>query len=222
MTGVLALVGGGEWTEGCTFDSELLEVSGSDEVALLATASAFERPERLVAQATEWFEGLGGKVVEIPVYTRGDALSEDNVAAIRSARFVYMVGASPMHLRAVLKDSPSYEALLAAHDAGAVLAGSAAGAAVLCDPMVDPRGGALTVGLGMVDSVAVIPRFNTWSHEKIHRTVTLTRPGQVLVGIPEKTALIRDGDGTWRSAGVGEVPVFVDGHPGSLSDLPGH
>lgn len=220
MTGVLALVGGGEWTEGCTFDSELLALSGSDEVAVLATASAFERPDLVVDRATSWFGGLGAKVGEVPVYTRADAFAEENVTAIRSAKFIYMAGSSPMHLRAVLKDSPLYEALLAAHGAGAVLAGSAAGASVLCDPMVDPRGGALTVGLGMVDSVAVIPRFNTWSSEKIHRTVTLTRPGQVLVGIPESTALIRDGEGTWRYAGVGDVSVFVDGHPGSLSDLP--
>ena len=32
--------------------------------------------------------------------------------------------------------------------------------------------------------------------------------------------LIRDPDGSWRSAGAGEVAVFVDGQPQSLSVLP--
>lgn len=220
MTGILALVGGGEWSQGCDFDAELLVASGGTEVTVLPTAAAFERPELLVERATEWFASLGATVREVPVYNRGDALVAENIAAVRGARFLYMAGGSPMHLRAVLKDTPLYEAMVEAHRQGAVLAGSAAGADVLCDPMVDTRGGALTVGLGLVPGVAVIPRFDTWSQEKIRRTVTLTRPGQVLVGVPETTALIRDPDGTWRSSGKASVTVYVDGQIGTLADLP--
>ena len=57
-------------------------------------------------------------------------------------------GGSPMHLRSVLKGSAVLAALREAWRGGAVVAGSSAGAMVLTDPMVDPRGGALTVGLG--------------------------------------------------------------------------
>lgn len=220
MTGMLALIGGGEWADGCTFDSELLAVSGGTEVVVLPTASAFERPELLVERARTWFDGLGATVREVPVLTRGDGLVAENLDAIRAARFIYLAGASPMHLRAVLKDSPLFEAVVKAHEGGAVLAGSAAGADVLCDPMVDTRGGALTVGLGVVPGVAVIPRINHWSEEKVRRTVALTRPGMVLVGLPEATALIREPGGAWRTAGVGEVTVYVDGRPGTLEDLP--
>ena len=49
--GILALVGGGEWTEGCSFDAELLAASGGTEVLVLPTAAAYEKPERVVVAA---------------------------------------------------------------------------------------------------------------------------------------------------------------------------
>ena len=62
--GMLALVGGGEWQPGCSFDAEFLAASGSDEVLVLPTAAAYEHPERLVVRAGEWFapaRGQGGR-----------------------------------------------------------------------------------------------------------------------------------------------------------------
>ena len=88
------------------------------------------------------------------------------------ARFIYLGGGSPLHLRSVLKDSPAWRALVEAWQDGAVVAGSSAGAMVLGDPMVDPRG-ALTLGLGLVGHLAVLPHYDTWSEEKAHRTVQL-------------------------------------------------
>ena len=49
--GILALVGGGEWQEGCDFDADLLAASGSEHVLVLPTAGAYEHPERLVVRA---------------------------------------------------------------------------------------------------------------------------------------------------------------------------
>jgi cyanophycinase len=219
MSGTLALVGGGEFTDGCDFDRGLLATSGSDEVVLVPTAAAFENPSHVVERARVWFSSLGATTREVPVFTRGDGLREENLEVVRAARFVYLPGGSPMHLRSVLKDSPLYDALLAVHHSGGVLAGSGAGADVLCDPMVDTRGGAFTVGLGLVPGLAVIPRVNTWSHDKVHRTVELAPAGVAVVGVPEATALIRDREG-WRCQGVGECVVYRDGVAADLSALP--
>jgi cyanophycinase len=136
-------------------------------------------------------------------------------AAVRGARFVYIAGGSPLHLKSVLKGSATFEALREAWADGAVVAGSAAGAMVLTDPMVDPRGGALTVGLGLVDQLAVVPQYgdeNEDAHgQKMERTVALAPAGLPVVGIPERTALIRDGGGTWSYEGASPPVVFLDG-----------
>ena len=58
-----------------------------------------------------------------------------------------------------------------------MLAGSGAGAMVLCDPMVDPRGGAFTLGLGLVAQMAGRARADTWSEDKLHRTLQLAPAG---------------------------------------------
>jgi cyanophycinase len=219
MSGVVALVGGGEWRDGCTFDRALLDAAGTTDVLVLPTAAAYEHPERAVQTAADWFATLGAKATGLDVLRRPDADDDANAEAVRAARFLYLAGGSPLHLRSVLKESKVWDALVAAWQDGAVVAGSSAGAMVLTDPMVDPRGGAFTLGLGLIEQLAVIPHFNSWSPDKAHRTVALAAKGLAVVGIPEQTAVIRDADGTWRADGVGEVTVYLDGQTGGVELL---
>jgi cyanophycinase len=213
------LVGGGEWQASCTFDGLLLEQSGTDEVLILPTAAAFEHPEKCVETAKEHFAGLGGRAEGLMVLHRTEAEDQANADAVRASRFIYLSGGSAMHLRSVLYGSPLWDALLEAWHAGAVLAGSSAGAMVLCNPMVDPRGGAFTVGLGLLVEMAVIPHHDT-SPDKTKRTLTLAPKGLPVVAIEEQTALIREPDGSWRVEGAGQAVVFVDGQEADLAALP--
>jgi len=217
--GPLALVGGAEWQQGCTFDAGLLAASGGTDVLVLPTAAAYEHPERAVAGAARYFEGLGAKAQGLMVVGRVDAEDIANAAIVREARFIYFGGGSPLHLRSVLKDSKVWQAIEEAWHDGAVVAGSSAGAMALCDPMIDPRGGALTLGLGLVERVAVVPHANTWSPEKAHRTFSLATGGLRIAAIDERTALLRDPDGRWRTEGAGTVVIYVDGKPTGLEAL---
>ncbi len=220
MSGVLALVGGGEWRTGCTFDAGLLAASGGDEVLILPTAAAYEHPERAVEQAERHFAGLGGRARGLMVLRREDANDEANAAAVAESRFVYLSGGSSMHLRSVLKDSAVWDALVAAWHGGAVLAGSSAGAMVLGDPLVDPRGGAFTLGLGLLAPLAVIPHHDTWSPEKARRTIHLGPAGVALLAIDEETAAIADPATGWRVEGAGTAVVFRNGTRAALDALP--
>lgn len=219
MTGLLALVGGAEFTAACDFDRELLDASGGREVVVLPTGAAYEHPEHLVERARGWFAEMGASVRPLEVLRRPDAMADANARAVRDARFVYVAGHSPMHLRSVLMQSPVWDALVATWHSGAVVAGSVAGAQCLCDPMVDPRGGAFTVGLGLVRGVAVIPEHDTWSDEALHRTRVLSTEGLVLFGVDRGTAVIRDPDGSWRRVGAGEVTVHRSAEAGTLDQI---
>jgi len=100
-----------------------------------------------------------------------------------------------------------YEALVAAYHGGAAVAASGAGATLLCDPMVDPRGGAYTVGLGLVRNLAVFPYHGTAADHLRARSIDLLPKGATLVGIDEQTALVRR-DGNWTVTGIGDVTVY--------------
>jgi len=218
--GELALVGGSEWTPGCeSFDSELLRAAGSPEVVVLPTAAAYWHPERAVETASSYFSTLGASVKPCMVLRRSDAEDRSNAGTVRAARFVYLAGGSVLHLRSVLKASPLWDALVEAWLGGATVAGSSAGAMVLGDTMVDPRGGALTLGLGLLPQLAVLPHASTWSEEKTHRTVRLASRGLRIAAVDERTALIRDPDGQWCRAGQGEVTIWLDGRPVGLKAL---
>jgi cyanophycinase-like exopeptidase len=137
VTGALALVGGAEWTDGCDVDAELLRASGVQDVVVLPTAAAFEQPDVAVEHARAWFSKLGATVTALRVLSRRDALDPAHADAVRVARFIYLSGGSPLHLRSVVKETPLWDALVDAWHAGAVVAGSSAGAMVLGDPMID-------------------------------------------------------------------------------------
>lgn len=226
MTGTLALVGGGEFTEACAgFDADLLERSGGNEVLVIPAAAAFESPANVSARAEALFTGLGATVEVLPVLHRTEAEDAALAERARAARFIYLADGSPLHLRSVLKDSPLFAAIRDAWEAGAVIAASGAGATVLCDPMVDPRGGAYTVGLGLVSNLAIFPYHGTAAEHLRARSLDLLAPHALLVGVDDSTALVRDPDGKWRAAGAGEVTVYVDGvatayRDGAVVDLP--
>ena len=217
VAGTLALVGGGEWRDGTRdLDAALLEASGGTEVLVLPTAAAYEHPDRVVDAASAHFAKLGATVRGLPVLHRTEAESPDISETVRDARFVYFADGSPLHLRSVLKGSALFDALLAAYRSGAVLAASGAGATVLCDPMVDPRGGAYTVGLGVVEGVAIFPYHGSAADHLRERSIDLLPANAVLVGIDEETALLRLPGPHWSVAGKGAVTIYGSGRSAAL------
>jgi cyanophycinase len=219
MDGTLALLGGLEWTAGSDADVELLRTSGARTVTVIPTAMAYEQPAAVVERAREWFGSLGAEVEVLPAFRRTDASDESLVRMARGARFLYLTSGTPMHLRSVLFDSPLLDAVVEAWHGGAVLCAAGESAAALSTHMVDPRGGAFTVGLGLLTAMTVVPHASAMSEDKWHRTLRLAPAGLDVVGIDDHAALIGDATG-WRTQGSGRVTVTRSGKAMGLEDLP--
>lgn len=195
-SGTIALVGGGPFRDNDELDRRLLD--SADRVVVLPTADAFEDPGALVASAMTWAERLEVDVEALMVFHRQEAEDPEAAAVVRSAPAVYLVGDSSMHLRSVLKDTVLLDALRGVLDDGGAVVGVGPSAAALCDPMLDQRGGAFTLGLGLVPGLAVIPESETWSPERLQRTLSLA--DTPVIELPTGSAVVL-GDGGWAAVG---------------------
>lgn len=199
MPGTLALCGGGSFTANDELDRTLLAEVDADRVVVLPTADAFEQPEVLVTSSMSWAERLGIDVEALMVFQRHDADDEGAAGVVAGAKAVYLVGDSSMHLRSALKDTAVYRAIEGVLTAGGLVVGVGSSAAALCDPMLDLRGGAFTLGLGLAPGVAVIPEVETWSEERLYRTRSLANTP--LIELPTGSAAIRRDSG-WELVGT--------------------
>ena len=202
MPGVIALQGGGPFVDNDDLDRRLLE--GIDRVVMLPTADAFEQPADLVDAARSWGGRIGVEVEPLMVITRPDA--DDTAAAvIDGAAAVFLAGDSAIHLRSAIKNTPVYAAVERLLERGGTLVAAGPSASALCDPMTDRRGGAFTIGLGLISGVAVMTEIDGWSPGQLTRARELANTP--LVELPTGSAIVRR-DGAWET--VGDAVVHGD------------
>ena len=215
MSGLLALVGGAEFTPGnepC--DRRLVAAAGGGPALIVPTAAARQAPERAVATATRWFAGLGLQVDELMVLCRGDAASAALADRARAARLLYLTGGDPGLVVSVLRGSRVWQAMLDAWQAGAALAGSSAGAMALCESVLllerwpDHRRRRHAPGIGVVPGVALIPHFDTFGAGWVESALAgASEAVAALLGVDERSACLWDGS-RWLSTGPGAVTLI--------------
>ncbi len=199
MSGYILLEGGSEFGgQMYVPDLRAIELAGGMDVpiSVIPTAAAADNNHRRAGNnGVKWFRSLGATNVEsLPLIDTASANDPEIAAKIRSSRFIYMLGGSPGHLGHILENSASWQAMLAAYEDGAVLAGSSAGAMVLCQYYFDPHQGRLIKGLGLLPNTCVLPHHNNFGKSWVERLENLL-PDSNLLGIDEQTGMIDDGDG---------------------------
>jgi cyanophycinase len=159
-----------------------------------------------------WFRSLGARdVAVVPLTDRASAEDATVATELERARLIYLLGGFTHYLGQTLAGSASHLALRTAHAAGAVIAGSSAGAMVLCEHYYDPTEGQVRPGLGFVPRACVIPHHDTFGRGWAPRLAPAL-PDAVLVGVDEQTGMLDDGAGrVWRVAGAGAVTVYWQG-----------
>lgn len=220
-TGTIVLVGGAEIGDP-DLGAWLMGQARGPRVVALATAAAFDTPEQAMVNLATWLSPSGAEVEGIMALNRSDAEIDELASKVASADLVYLVEGSAMHLRTALKGTKILSAIDAVLDGGGVVVASGGAAMALCDPMVDPRGGAPTVGLGLVRGLSVVGHVGADpddpSGEKLTRSLSLFGPDIPVVALAERARCVIDAHGVHLG---GTATVYLGGavaadHFGSL------
>jgi cyanophycinase len=212
--GHLCLEGGAEFGgEMSVPDLRAIELAGGLDapVCILPTAAAPDNNhKRAGSNGVRWFRSLGAtNVFTADVIASKTANDETLAASIRASRLIYLLGGFPRHLAQTLANSVCWRAALDVYEQGGVIAGSSAGAMVLCEHYYDPYEKKLLNGLNLIPNSCVLPHYNNFGKLWMERLMVLL-PDSALIGIDESTGMI-DADGQWQVHGAGGVTLYRDG-----------
>ena len=218
MSGPVALIGAGEFLASMeAFDLGLLAATGRrrPRVAIVPTAAYPAGEEvfrRAAATGLDYFRRLGAEVEALEVRDRPGADDAASVQAVGEADLVYFCGGRSGYLRRSLLGSALWSAAEVAHDRGAILVGSAAGAMVLGERQVDlgmRLGWPLhwTSGLAAAEGIAILPAYDARPEPVMALLAMLAPRGMLVFGIDRETAVVGR-DGAWEVHGRGRVTVW--------------
>jgi cyanophycinase len=213
--GYLVLEGGAEFNGRMReADLKAMELAGGFDapIRIIPTAAAPDNNhQRAGNHGIRWFQSLGAKDVQaVPLISRIRAEDTKLAQSLRDAKLIYMLGGFPHYLGQTLKASLAWEGVLDAYRNGAVIAGSSAGAMVICQFYYDPGAKRIHEGLNLVPDSFVLPHHNTfgksWASSLLKKHPTVT-----LIGIDEQTGMVNDGEnGSWTVHGRGSVTLYRD------------
>ena len=158
---------------------------GELDVVVLPSAAAFTGvPEACVAIA-EVCNEFAVRVEALMVTDRASTNEPYFAQRLRQADLVVLADGSSLHARTTWRNSPVGDALKQARNLAAL--GSVA--SVLGEVMIDPRGGAPTIGLGLFDDVMFT---QPASDEQLVRTRSLVDPALALVVLGPRGVIAHD------------------------------
>ncbi|NNM06385.1 MAG: cyanophycinase [Gemmatimonadetes bacterium] len=231
--GRLVIIGGGLQAENTAVYQAILDGrSGDGPICVFPTASA--EPQESMESAVSRIGAVGGAGSALGVFLTvdnpEDALLPETVETIESCSGFYFSGGQQRRIVSVFRpgegDAPAYDALVRRFEAGAVVSGSSAGAAIMSDPMIggggsvdalhygirweeDAEGVLLEKGLGFLENPLVDQHSlarGRWA--RLLTAVLGTEAYTFGTGIDENTALVVEGDSAWV---VGDAGVaFFD------------
>lgn len=188
------------------------------KVAVITTAS--EEPEQRGREYYTVFKNLGATKIEIlDIRERTEANSKEFAKKLEDTDLIFLTGGDQLRLTTIIGGSKILKAIHNRLEAGALVAGTSAGAAVFSDTMIyegKSEEGLLkgkvftTSGFGFVENLVFDTHF--MARGRIGRLVQIvtTNPTCIGVGIGENSGIILNGDGTSEVIGTGQI-ILVDG-----------
>jgi len=219
MQGYLLFEGGAEFGGQMSEpDRRAIQLAGGPaaHISIVPTAAAPDNNhQRAGRHGVNWFRSLGATNVEsLPLIDKASANDPSIANAIRQSGLIYMLGGFTAYLGETVKGSASWQAMLEAYINGAVIAGSSAGAMVMCQYYFDPGKRRIVEGLGLLQNTCVLPHHNTFGKGWAKQLASML-PEVVLLGIDERTGMLDDGEQGrkvgWSVYGQESVTIYRNG-----------
>lgn len=208
--------------------NSFVRLAGGNSARLVVIPTASEIPDEVGAMYHGIFTMLGAAQVQVlDVRTREQAEDAGFSAALLDASGIFMTGGDQMRLATLFNGTWAVERIKERFDAGAVVAGTSAGASAMSRRMIASGLSGIvpsvslvetSAGLGLIDRVVIDQHFR--QRQRIGRliTVVLMHPELIGLGIDEDTALVIGPGSECEVVGSGSVTV-VDGSHLQYTDI---
>lgn len=201
--------------------TEFVRACGGERarIAVIATASSLG-PE-IVEVYDALFRKLGAaEVISVRPENREQGHDPDFVNALDDVTGIFMTGGNQLKLSSVVAGTPFGDAIVAARDRGAVIAGTSAGASIQSSHMVAFGVGGATpkqrmtqvaAGLDLLDQTVIDQHFEQRNRYGRLLMIVAQSPQLLGLGVDEDTAAVvtlEDGEKIMRVIGRGAVTIF--------------
>lgn len=222
--GHLFIIGGGERpAEMMKRFIGLAEGFRNGKIIILPMASIV--PEEVGPEQALQLKNLGARNVAYRILRHEDALIAENAKLFEDIGGVFFSGGVQSRLADILLDTPIHETLIDFYEAGGVIGGTSAGAAVMSEIMItgDERrtieddhafetieaDNIVTArGFGFIDSAIIDQHFVRRKRHNRLISVIAENPKLLGIGIDESTAIIVNPDDTFDVIGERNVIVY--------------
>ncbi|MCK0767833.1 cyanophycinase [Chromohalobacter canadensis] len=225
---IVAIGGAEDKTSELAILKRVFELAPEDsrEVAVIATASSI--PEQLLPSYEAAFRRLGATHVHaLDIQDRQQAADADNARLIQRSGVIFFTGGDQLRLTTVLGGSATLRAIRERLRAGAVVAGTSAGAAAMPSTMIYNgaasdalRKGAvnMTFGLGFVRGMIIDSHFLERGRFTRLMEVGASNPEQLGIGLGEDAAVIIYPNRVLETIGPGHV-IIIDSRDLASSNI---
>lgn len=226
--GALVIIGGAEDRQGdCVVLREFVRLAGGMKAHIAVMTAATGMPKEVGNDYIKIFKRLGAEVVEVvSTERREDSKREDSLRIIEQATGVFFTGGDQSRIVDFIKGTPLDDAIHKRHEAGVVIGGTSAGAAMMPDNMIiggasvsNPSIDAVSMGPGMgyLPGVAIDQHFAQRGRLGRLLAALVLHPAVLGLGIDEDTAIIVKGD-EFEVVGQGAITV-VDESTATYNNL---
>jgi cyanophycinase len=196
---------------------------------LVVTAVASSQPDGIFEEYDAVFRKIGVKRVEnLAVQSREDAANPKTVRVLDDANAIFFTGGDQLKITSQIGGTPVYDRIREIYLSGGVVAGTSAGASVVCGTMLtagtgrtSPRLGEsvqMAPGLGFIRNVIIDQHFAERGRMGRLLAAVAQNPRTLGLGIDENTAVVIDKGESFYVVGAGAV-YAVDGRYISYSNV---